>query len=177
MKTRWWLLYLAFSFGGSFAAAAAFEPRDGKGDRLTRVNNPEDVGGSLEAYRTFWQKKLLVTPGDVARFVWLPGLTGEESSMSIYRANKAGEPNHYVVTGTYASKRLWSYFTPGARLGRADSAPLGEVTLRFLKRVRLLFIGSGSRHCERQDLLRKPAESISIRVPKFILLSMSRAVC
>ena len=66
------------------------------------------------AYQKVWQQKLLVTPGNVARFVGLPGNVGEEAAVSIYRdaGKKGGKPGGYWVTVTQASKRLWDYM-PG----------------------------------------------------------------
>jgi hypothetical protein len=56
-----------------------------------------------------WREKLLVTPGDVARFVSLPGNVGVESAVSVYKAAN-GKPTTrggYWLTVTQPSARLW----------------------------------------------------------------------
>lgn len=78
---------------------------------------PERLGSSA-AYDKLWQQKLLVTPGDVARFVSLPGLVGEESAVSVYRTQdkKYGLPGGYWLTVTQASGRLWNCIpAPGVK--------------------------------------------------------------
>ncbi len=76
------------------------------GDHLVPV--PEAYG-SAAAYQKLWQAKLLVTPGDVARFVGLPGTVGEETAVSVYqKTNKTGAgTDDYWLTVTQASKRIW----------------------------------------------------------------------
>lgn len=60
-------------------------------------------------YQRLWQRKLLVTSGDVARLVHLQGVVGTESAVSVYRRQieKGGLPGGYWVTVTQASGRLW----------------------------------------------------------------------
>lgn len=70
----------------------------------------KEAYGSSAAYQEAWQRQLLVTPGDVARFVSLPGTGDVETAVSIYR--QPGTSNSlpgvdYWVTVTQASKSLW----------------------------------------------------------------------
>lgn len=65
--------------------------------------------GMAATYQNLWQKKLLVTPGEVARFVHLPGLIGEETAVSVYQIrNSSGATTRYGITVTQASRRLWN---------------------------------------------------------------------
>lgn len=73
--------------------------------------------GSRAAYEELWQKKLLVTPGEIARFVGLPGTAEVETTISVYQApGKEGSlSGDYWVTATQASERLWNCVEPGAK--------------------------------------------------------------
>jgi len=62
--------------------------------------------GSGAAYERLWRQKLLVTNGEIARFVGLPGNVGEETSVSIYRRTIHDGNDQYWVTATQASERL-----------------------------------------------------------------------
>lgn len=67
-------------------------------------------------YRRLLQQKLFVTPGDVARYVYLPPETGsKEAVVSLYRRNgKQGrESGGYWLTTTQPSARLWSCIPTG----------------------------------------------------------------
>src|SRR5207237_4910802 len=69
----------------------------------------KEANGLSAVYRQVWQRQLLVTPGDVARFVGLPGTGNVETTVSIYR--KPGKnnslPGDYWVAVTQASGSLW----------------------------------------------------------------------
>lgn len=94
----------------------------------------KEAYGSSAVYHQVWQRQLLVTPGDVARFVSLPGTSDVETSVSIYR--KPGKnnslPGDYWVAVTQASESLWraveSKIDPTTiRVQRCD-APIPEST-------------------------------------------------
>jgi hypothetical protein len=70
----------------------------------------EEALGSRAAYEQLWRGKLLVTPGEVARFVGLPGTVGVETTVSVYQApgKKDSLAGNYWVTATQASERLWN---------------------------------------------------------------------
>jgi hypothetical protein len=74
------------------------------------VDRAFEQDGLGATYRKLYEQKLLVTSGDVARYVFLPGLKGEEKSVSVYRAasKKGGMPGDYWVTATKSSGTLWS---------------------------------------------------------------------
>lgn len=93
---------------------------------------------SRKEYRKLWEQKLLVTPGDTARFIGLPGTFGEETAVSVYQASKdGGMPGGYWVTATQATTSLWNHLQgPGGKptmdaraipIQRCD-APLPEST-------------------------------------------------
>src|SRR5437762_3040587 len=64
--------------------------------------------GSGAAYERLWRQKLLVTNGELARFVGLPGNVGEETSVSVYRRTDKSGGYKYWITVTQASSRLWN---------------------------------------------------------------------
>jgi hypothetical protein len=70
----------------------------------------KEAYGLSAVYHQVWERQLLVTPGNVARFVSLPGTGDVETAISIYR--KSGENgslrgSDYWVTVTQASESLW----------------------------------------------------------------------
>jgi hypothetical protein len=75
--------------------------------------------GSGAAYEKLWTKKLLVSPGEIARFVFLPGNIGEESAVSVYRKRKR-EKIEYWVTVTQPSARLWNCIPQAGGKSRID---------------------------------------------------------
>lgn len=85
----------------------ALEGRGSDNDHLVPVH---EALGSSAAYQQLWQQKLLLTPGETARFVGLPGTTGVETAVSIYQApgKENSLPGNYWVTATQASDRLWN---------------------------------------------------------------------
>jgi hypothetical protein len=101
-------------FGTSPACRAAQPHRD----YLVPVTKPL---GSRAAYEELWKQKLLVTPGEIARFVGLPGTGGVETTVSVYRApGKEGSlPGDYWMTATQASESLWNCVEPGTK-GQVD---------------------------------------------------------
>jgi hypothetical protein len=112
------------------------------GDHLVPMK--ENFGSSAR-YEQLWRQKLLVTSGEVARFVGLPGTSGVETAISVYRsADKKGSlPGNYWVTATQASERLWDCIEPGAKaktdpktisIARCD-APITESTALSVHRL------------------------------------------
>src|SRR6266496_4203709 len=72
---------------------------DVAGDQLVTI---VQYVGWAQQYRRLWQKKLFVTPGEVARFVHLPAFVDTEVAMSVYQAKgKRGSlAGDYWVTVT-----------------------------------------------------------------------------
>jgi hypothetical protein len=69
------------------------------------------IGG---AYRKLWQEKLLVTSGDVARYVSLPAYVDPERVVSVYKARgKKSLGLRYWVTVTEPSRALWECVASG----------------------------------------------------------------
>jgi hypothetical protein len=104
-------------------------------DHLVPVGEPL---GLRAVYEQLWRQKLLVTPGEIARFVGLPGTIGLETTISVYRAPEKENSlaGNYWVTATQASQRLWNCVEPGVegkndpdsiRVVRCD-APIPEST-------------------------------------------------
>jgi hypothetical protein len=74
--------------------------------------------GSGIKYDHLWKQKLLITPGDTARFVALPGISGEEQAVSVYQMPGRRNPfgSDYWLTVTQATGRLAdTIFTPGEK--------------------------------------------------------------
>src|SRR2546430_7319756 len=74
-------------------------------DHLVPVPN---YSGSAPLYRKLWSQKLLLTPGDTARFVQLPGSQGVEKAVSVYQdvSRPGALPGGYWVTVTEPSGAL-----------------------------------------------------------------------
>lgn len=67
--------------------------------------------GNAATYKKTWREKLLVTPGDLGRYIHLPGDGGVEESVSLYRERKSGGlPGDCWVTATQATKSLAGFF-------------------------------------------------------------------
>ena len=94
-------------------------------------------------YRKLYEKKLFLTPGDIARYVHAPGFSEPEAVVSVYRRSdrESGASAGYWVTTTQASGSLWACVRTGdekvtgrkpvdARTIRVQSwdAPLPETT-------------------------------------------------
>lgn len=64
--------------------------------------------GSAPLYRKLWEQKLFITPGDIARYVQLPGATGREVAVSMYKQSKGknGLAGDYWATATEPSVPL-----------------------------------------------------------------------
>ena len=128
-----------------FAAALA-------DDHLIPVDRAFEQNEVGAAYRRLYEKKLLRTPGDVARFIFLPVLKGEERTASVYRAldKKDALPGGYWVTATRPSTSLWDCVKPGATkaidspsilVHRRDAA-LPEATARALHEAWLAMLSA-----------------------------------
>lgn len=106
--------------------------------------------GQGAVYQKLWQQKLLVTPGDVAQFVHLPGNVGEEAAVSIYRnlSRKNGKYGGYWLTVTQASDWLWKCvpgavehpIDPRAVAVRRCDIPLPESTALVVRKVWLAML-------------------------------------
>lgn len=73
-------------------------------DHLVPLKKQQGV--NLE-YEKLWRRKLLVSPGDLAQFVGLPGNVGEETAVSVYRQTQQDNTTAgYWVTATQAKERL-----------------------------------------------------------------------
>lgn len=57
------------------------------------------------AYRKVIEQTLYVTPGELARFIQLPGATNPETVVSVYKTSGANPK--YMVTCTQSSSSLW----------------------------------------------------------------------
>lgn len=110
----------------------------------------EKALGTRAAYGELWQQKLLLTPGEVARFVGLPGTVGVETAVSVYRTpgKKDSLAGNYWVTATQASERLWNCVErPGERkvdsntihIERCD-APIAKSTAIAVHKVWLAML-------------------------------------
>jgi hypothetical protein len=106
--------------------------------------------GLSAIYQELWQRKLLLSPGETARFVSLPGTVGVETAISVYRApgKQSSLPGNYWVTVTQATERLWNCIEPGSehrvdpqtiRVGRCD-APIAESTALAVHKVWLTML-------------------------------------
>src|SRR6266404_5138513 len=106
--------------------------------------------GLVLKYERLSRDKLLVTSGEIARFISLPGSASVETSVSVYQmpGKRGSLPGDYWVTVTQSSKSLWeatqSDSEPKAvRVERLD-APLPAVVaqtvhntwVRMLMRVK-----------------------------------------
>lgn len=81
-------------------------------DHLVPFEEAADAETPEAAYETLWRQKLLVTPGEIARSVHLPGTVGVETAVSVYRSPfSEGE---YWVTATQTSESLWACVAPDA---------------------------------------------------------------
>ena len=104
-------------------------------------------------YRKLYESKLFVTSGDVARYVHLGSLFGNEFAVSVYRdpRRSGGLPGGFWVTSTEASERLWKYVrkSDSARSQDARSvhvkrraAPLPESTAHAVRAIWLAMLTS-----------------------------------
>lgn len=86
--------------------AAEVSPAASTNDHLVPII---EYLGSAPLYRKLWKEKLFVTPGDVARYVQLPGAAGREVAVSIYRQSKGQDDlrSDYWATATQSSVPLW----------------------------------------------------------------------
>ena len=120
-------------------------PRDE--DHLVPI---EKTIGLSATYEQLWRQKLLVTSGEIARFVGLPGTLGVETAISVYRdpGKKESLPGNYWVTATQASQRLWNCIQPGAK-GQIDpnmihivrcDAPITESTALAVHKIWLTML-------------------------------------
>jgi hypothetical protein len=139
------LIAIAWSNARDNLSAAALA-----NDYLGPVDRTFEQNELGAAYRRLYEKKLLRTPGDVARFIFLPVLNGEERVASVYHSldKKSALPGGYWVTATQSSMSLWDCVKPGVtaaidprtiRVRRRD-APLPESTARALHEVWLAML-------------------------------------
>jgi len=106
---------------------------------------PAEGGVDDVSYRRLYEKKLFVSKGDMARYLFLPGLFGTEKSVAIScsASQNHGGQNLYAVTSTVASERLWNALQEAYRKKtkiRAitivrRTAPLPESTAKAIRRL------------------------------------------
>jgi hypothetical protein len=122
---RLFLTCIAAAIFSTALGAADLAPRGSADDHLVPV--PQYLG-NVPLYRKLWQEKLFVTPGDVGRFVQLPGSVGVEVAVSVYQdARKSnGLRGGYWVTMTQPSVPL-SQCYPSA----GNEKPIDPRTVRI----------------------------------------------
>jgi hypothetical protein len=131
----------------AFLLASALASGYGGEDHLVPLQ-PES--GLLLKYERVWKKKLLVTPADVARFVFLPGTVGGEGAVSVYTHNREHAPgDNSRLTVTQPTVRLWdcmpqfgespSHDLRSVKIERCD-LPLPDSTATALHRVWLAML-------------------------------------
>jgi hypothetical protein len=131
-------------------------------DHLVPVEKEQGLGA---LYEKLWQEKLLVRPGETARFVSLPGNFGQESAISIYQARnrKNALQGGYWITITQASGWLWKTIPQSGQKPSLDPSkvtidrldlPLPESTALEIHRVWLAML--------RQTKPERISESISL---------------
>lgn len=110
-------------------------------DHLLPVEEVSDAQSPEGAYERLWRQKLLVTPGEIARSVHLPGNVGVETAVSVYRNPLSN--GEYRVTATQTSASLWRCVAPDApepvnpdsiEVSRLE-APLPETTAFAIQKV------------------------------------------
>ena len=123
----------------------------------------KEAVGSSATYQELWQRKLLLTPGETARFVSLPGTVGVETVISVYRTpgKENSLPGNYWVTVTQASEQLWNCVGPGPedrvdpqtiRVERCD-APIAEATALALHKVWLTMLSQSRPQRKANEIL------------------------
>lgn len=119
-----WLRVFLLITTASYAFAAK-----GTSDHLVPLNQY-----STPEYRRLYEKKLFITRGDIARFVYLPGAVDPEMVVSVYRqgAGSHEHPTRYWITVTKPSARLWLCIHTGDEkfTGRKDLDPSTVLTSR-----------------------------------------------
>jgi hypothetical protein len=77
----------------------------------------EESYGLVLKYEQLSRETLLVTSGEIARFISLPGSASVESSVSVYqmRGKKDSLPGDYWVTVTQSSGSLWEATQSGSK--------------------------------------------------------------
>jgi hypothetical protein len=140
-------------------------------------------GHPVSAYRTVWQKKLLVTPGNVARFAHIPGFAEPEAVICVnQRPEKSdGSVGGYWATRTEASSSLWNCIETGdekftkrritdcrnVRVRRWD-APVSDSTAVIVRKLWLTMLSDA------RPLSLAPGERvISVDSPSEIFSAMS----
>lgn len=76
------------------------------GESIDHLVPLERKGGSALTYERMWHQKLLVTPGDLARFIFLPGNFGEEYATSLYATASSSGQSNCQITLTRASSSI-----------------------------------------------------------------------
>jgi hypothetical protein len=173
MRSRFLCIVAAvFCFGSSSARLAASND-----DHLVPLSEYELAGtGSGAQYRRLWQQKLLVTPGNVARFARIPGFAAPEVVVCIDKrsAQRGGLPSGYWVTFTEASESLWNCIPTGdekftgrgvanaraAKVRRCD-APLPETTARTIHTLWLKMLTKATPLPERCFGVDSPTENFA----------------
>jgi hypothetical protein len=153
--------YVVKSIAVIFALGVAMECMGSESEVDHLVPIKEQFGSSAR-YDRLWRQKLLVTSGEVARFVGLPGTSGVETAVSVYRFadRKESLPGNYWVTATQASQRLWDSIdqakvkTKAKRISivRCD-APLTESTALSIHRLWVSMLAQSRPQTNRNEII------------------------
>lgn len=147
-------------------------------DHLLLVEEVNDAQSPEGAYERLWRKKLLVTPGEIARSVHLPGSVGVETAVSVYRSPLSN--GEYRVTATQTSASLWRCVAPDApepvnpdsiEVERLE-APLAETTALAIQKVwRAMLLDVQKQPKSDEPLLESSTEIFSAAAPDGRLLT------
>jgi hypothetical protein len=124
-QTRYSLRLVLFAFISCSFRITEADARDQR-DHLIPVDPFLEVADGAE-YKDLYERKLFVTAGDAARFLYLPSFLGTERSVSVYRAvGKAGSlQGNYWGTATEASAQLSRCIPiPGEKARAVDPATI-----------------------------------------------------
>jgi hypothetical protein len=148
----------------SILAAAQVQPAGAASsfdDHLRPVKEIADGQSPEAAYERLWRRKLLPTPGEIARSVHLPGNVGVETAISVYRKVLAKRVE-YWVTATQSSLSLWGCVAPDApKPVNLESIEVARVDARLPTRTALL-VRKAWLASLRQTRQRPPSEEIML---------------
>ncbi len=161
-------------------------------DHLVPLSEYRFQRGPGAEYRKLWQRKLLVTPGNVARFAHIPGFAQPEVVVCVDKRpnQKEGLPGGYWVTFTEASESLWNCIPTGdekftgrgvadaraVKVRRCD-APLPETTARTICTLWLKMLTKSTPLPERCFGVDSPTENFAAINPDGRLLEAEAPSC
>jgi hypothetical protein len=146
-----YLIRYAFIAGLTCSLVLMHASADETGTRLIPVERSLEIADGAD-YRRLYERKLFVTRADLARFTYLPGLSGTEQTVAVYQSpGKAGSfPGSFWVTATEASGRLLACIPipgqeerpvdPRSISVRRDDGPLPASTAQTLHAVWLAML-------------------------------------